>query len=162
MTAAAPMRSAPPRSQLPFGHDLVALPALRHAPARRGTVLGLQALRHELRDVPPLPGVRRRAGSATAASTETGRRSPATRSVAAGSRSRAIATESESTTAPDRLLEFAPPRLILGFVPVESVAAAAPDGEPLPATLAVAPLPPTLIPSPAPADDGMLWSDLEA
>jgi hypothetical protein len=74
----------------------------------------------------------------------------------------AIASEPETTTAPDRLLEFAPPRLILGFVPVESVAAVATDGEPVPATLAVASLPPTLVPSPTPADDGMLWSDLEA
>jgi hypothetical protein len=60
------------------------------------------------------------------------------------------------------VLEFAPPRLILSFPPVESIAAATTDGEPVPATLAVAPLPPTLVPSPAPADDGMLWSDLEA
>jgi len=77
----------------------------------------------------------------------------------------AIATETEPTTLPDRLPEFAPPRLILGFVPVETVAAAAgagAAGETAPVTVAVAPLPPTLVPSPAPADDGMLWSDLEA
>ena len=75
----------------------------------------------------------------------------------------AIATEIETTTAPDHLVEFAPPRLILGFVPVESVAAAAAaTGEAAPVTVAVAPIPPTLVPSPAPADDGMLWSDLEA
>ena len=40
-------------------HGPVAVPALRHAPARRGTVLGLQALLHQLRHVPPLPGIGR-------------------------------------------------------------------------------------------------------
>jgi hypothetical protein len=75
----------------------------------------------------------------------------------------AIATGIETATAADQLVEFAPPRLILGFVPVESVAgAAAAAGETATVTVAVAPLPPTLVPSPAPADEGMLWSDLEA
>ena len=75
----------------------------------------------------------------------------------------AIAMDVETTTTPDRNVEFAPPRLILGFVPVEGATAAAGGaGEPTPVTIAVAPLQPTLVPSPAPADDGMLWSDLEA
>ena len=75
----------------------------------------------------------------------------------------AIATEAEATLPPDRLPEFAPPRVILGFVPVENVETAdASAADPAPAIVAVAPLPPTIVPSPAPADDGMLWSELEA
>ena len=59
-STAARTRSYHPR------HADVAVSALRDSPGRDGTVLGLSAVLHLVRDVPPLPAVGRGASSATA------------------------------------------------------------------------------------------------